>query len=731
MIDYYQEEDERSGKLYSREVLRLLFRYILVYKRYLIIALVFVLFITGSNISVPFLFKVIIDRYIFKQGRIVDVEMLRGRVGGIAVLKRVNRGIKLTDKLVFLYQSDLKFFSRKEIEDYTGSGIFSKETFILVDSDLPEVSLKEKLERLKDKGYVRIFKPSLLLITSNALEKFSVAEIIQLRREDFVRTAKFIFIIVIILLVQFASNYLQIIFLMRLSQNAMRDLRRDLFSHILRLEVSFYDKNPIGRLVNRVTNDVEKLNELFSSVLITLFQDILMLLGIALVMFLTNLTLALIVATTFPFLIFFTILFRIKVRNAYRMIRSRISDLNSFLNETITGIRIVQIFVRELNNFKRFLKRNTDVYNAQLKQLYANAVFRPLIGFLMWFGIAAVIYFGAEGILQNRLSYGLIVMFIAYIERFFHPIQDLSEKFDIMQSANAAGEKILSILKVDALKEDVDGAGNHGLNASVILQSRGMSVSDSQGSKQDWRFKGHIIFDDVWFSYVPGEWVLRGVSFEVNPLETLAIVGETGAGKSTIINILSRYYSIQRGRVMIDGVDIREIPYQVLRRNIASVIQDVFLFSRSVLKNIILGSPYEEHRFNTIKKITHLERFISDLPMKEYEPVMERGSTFSAGERQLLSFARALYFDPSILVLDEATSNIDSETEKLIQDAISSLIRGRTSIIIAHRLSTIKNASRIIVLEKGRIVEEGKHCSLLARKGIYHKLYTLQFTPIK
>ncbi|MGQ9616356.1 MAG: ABC transporter ATP-binding protein [Spirochaetota bacterium] len=730
-MDYYQEEDERSGKLYSREVLRLLFRYILVYKRYLIIALVFVLFITGSNISVPFLFKVIIDRYIFKQGRIVDVEMLRGRVGGVAVLKRVNRRIKLTDKLVFLYQSDLKFFSRKEIEDYTGSGIFSKETFILVDSDLPEVSLKEKLERLKDKGYVRIFKPSLLLITSNALEEFSVAEIIQLRREDFVRTAKFIFFIIIILLVQFASNYLQIIFLMRLSQNAMRDLRRDLFSHILRLEVSFYDKNPIGRLVNRVTNDVEKLNELFSSVLITLFQDILMLLGIALVMFLTNLTLALIVATTFPFLIFFTILFRIKVRSAYRMVRSRISDLNSFLNETITGIRIVQIFVRELNNFKRFLKRNTDVYNAQLKQLYANAVFRPLIGFLMWFGIAAVIYFGAEGIVQNRLSYGLIVMFIAYIERFFHPIQDLSEKFDIMQSANAAGEKILSILKADALKEDVDGAGNHGLNASVILQSRGMSVSDSAGSKQDWRFKGHIIFDDVWFSYVPGEWVLRGVSFEVNPLETLAIVGETGAGKSTIINILSRYYSIQRGRVMIDGVDIREIPYQVLRRNIASVIQDVFLFSRSVLKNIILGSPYEEHRFNTIKKITHLERFISDLPMKEYEPVMERGSTFSAGERQLLSFARALYFDPSILVLDEATSNIDSETEKLIQDAISSLIRGRTSIVIAHRLSTIKNASRIIVLERGKIVEEGKHCSLLARKGIYHKLYTLQFTPIK
>ncbi len=731
-MDYFHEEGEKNGKLYSTEVLRLLFRYILVYKKYLIIALVFVVLITGSNLSVPLLLKTIVDRYVFKQGRIVDAGRLQSEAHEAAIMRRLSRGITLTGSLTFLYQSDLKFFSEGEIGEFIESGVFSKDTYVLVDAAIPDGTLKEKVERFSKGGAVREFSPSLLLVKTSALGSFTVAEIAKLRREDFMRIVKCILLIVAILLVQFGSNYIQIIFLMRLSQNAMRDLRRDLFSHILRLEVSFYDRNAIGRLVNRVTNDIEKLNELFSSVLITFFQDLLMLLGIAVVMFLTNLTLAMIVATTFPFLIFFTILFRIKVRNAYRMIRSRISELNSFLNETITGIRIVQIFVREIAHFRKFLRRNAGVYDAQLKHLYANAIFRPLIGFMRWFAIAAVIYLGARGIVQNRLSYGLIVMFIAYIERFFHPIQDLSEKFDIMQSATAAGEKILAIFNADTVREDGESGArtfNFSPPDSAATHERSRESLQAHGSRR--RFQGHIEFDDVWFSYVPGEWVLRGVSFTVRPQETLAIVGETGAGKSTIINILSRFYPVQKGRVLIDGIDINDIPYPLLRQNIASVMQDVFLFSKSVLENVILGSPHDMERFRTVAKITHIEEFIQNLPHKELEPVMERGATFSAGERQLLSFARALYFDPSILVLDEATSSIDTETERLIQDAIAGLIRGRTSIVIAHRLSTIKNASRIIVLEGGRIVEEGRHSSLLARKGIYHQLYTLQFSPLK
>jgi ATP-binding cassette subfamily B multidrug efflux pump len=314
-------------------------------------------------------------------------------------------------------------------------------------------------------------------------------------------------------------------------------------------------------------------------------------------------------------------------------------------------------------------------------------------------------YLGSRFILDDRISYGMVLMFIAYIGAFFEPIGDLSEKFDIMQSATAAGEKILSVFKADAKKE---------ISPQSSLAHPGMA--------------GEIEFRDVWFSYVPDEWVLRGVSFSVKPKETLAIVGETGSGKTTIISLLSRLYAVRKGSITVDGTDINEIPYGRLRANIATVMQDVFLFSRTLRENVILNSAYDEERFASVSRITHIDKFIGELAHRENEQVMERGATFSAGERQLLAFARALYANPSILVLDEATSNIDTETERLIQDAIAHLIRGRTSIIIAHRLSTIRNADRILVLEKGLIVEQGDHESLLAGRGLYYDLYKMQFS---
>jgi ATP-binding cassette subfamily B multidrug efflux pump len=710
-MDYPYDEPEQNGRLYNREVLQLLLRYIGRYRTYLVIALLFVLLIAGANLAVPLLFKTIVDRYIFKQGRIVD----RGQLGELAADRRLRtglrRGVQLTDREVFLLQSDLKVFSRKEMDELVSSGALSGKSYVLVEARFSDSGLSARISDLVRRGDVLRYGEDLYLFENSIMNSFKVSEIVILRGRDMSRIIQLVILITGILLVQFFTSYLQIIYLMRLSQYAMRDLRRDLFEHILRREVSYYDGNPVGKLVNRVTNDIERLNELFSSVLVTLFQDMLMLLGITVVMFLTSAMLALIVAVSFPFLALFIILFRVQVRNAYRKIRTRITDLNSFLNETITGIRIVQIFVREPANYRKFQQYNEQVFGAQKGQLYVNAVFRPLIGFMYWFAIAALIYFGARGILQDRVSYGLLVMFIAYIERFFHPIQDLSEKFDIMQSANAAGEKILSIFR------ERGGSEIELIPGQKVVTA----VSD---------FRGRIEFRDVWFGYKPDEWVLRGVSFTVEPRKTLAIVGETGAGKSTIINLLSRFYTIQRGRILIDGVDIVTIPHETLRRNIATVMQDVFLFSRSVKENIILDAPYDEHRFKEVSRVTHTDRFIDSLPAGMDEPVMERGATFSAGERQLLSFARALYADPSILVLDEATSNIDTETERLIQDAILALLRGRTSIAIAHRLSTIKHAHSIIVLERGRIVEQGDHEHLLKQRGIYHKLYSLQFEAL-
>ena len=368
------------------------------------------------------------------------------------------------------------------------------------------------------------------------------------------------------------ASYLQIVALMNLSQKAMRDLRRDLFSHMLSLEISYFDKNPIGRLVNRVTNDIEALNEMFSSVLITFFQDLLILAGITTIMFMTDVTLACVVAVSFPFLLVIIVLFRVKARGAYRVIRTKIAELNAFLNESISGVRIVQIFVQEQKQIRKFAKINKAVFDSNMQQLYIYGIFRPLIEFFRWFAIAGVIYVGARLIGADRISYGLVVMFLSYIGTFFEPIGDLAEKFDTLQSATAAGEKILLLFNAPARKELSDKTAV----ASFMQTSKPGVGQPANGIP---RFDGEIRFEDVWFSYKPDEWILKGVSFSIKKNQTLAIVGETGSGKTTIVNLLSRFYPIQKGAIFVDGVNVNDIPYSVLRGNIAMVMQDVFLFS--------------------------------------------------------------------------------------------------------------------------------------------------------
>jgi len=720
-MDFYHEDDAPDGKLFNREVLAMLLKYILVYKKYLIVSVGFVVVITASTLSVPAIARFVIDRLIVKQGTIASVgaDWTRRHRDSFAY-KEIIRGIRLSDSAYFIAQSRLSCFSNTETRLLAGQGVFSKEKYTLIDRPKLIADLAERLRRAVEENRAIRVSSSLYCIQSASLKRFSVNELLALRATDLRRVGFYVLLILGLFAVQFAASYLQIMALMRLSQKAMRDLRRDLFAHIVSLELSFFDKNPIGKLVNRITNDIEVLNELFSSVLITFIQDALILLGIVVIMFLANPALGCTVAITFPLLIIITIAFRVRARDAYRLIRTKIAVMNSFLNEHISGIRIVQIFLQELKQSGKFASINKGVYDANMKQIYVYGVFRPLIDFFRWFAIAGVIFIGAGLIAGDRVSYGLVVMFLSYIGTFFEPIGDLAEKFDTLQSATAAGEKILLLFKAPAAKE------TRAAPAIVVAAHKGGETNAAPLE----RLRGDIRFDDVWFSYTPGQWVLKGVSFIVPRNTTLAIVGETGSGKTTIANLLSRFYHLQKGGIYADGIDINDIPYHELRGSIGAVMQDVFLFSRTIAENVTLNSAFDEAAFERACRMSHCDTFIKALPSGREEMVMERGATFSTGQRQLLAIARALYFDPSILVLDEATSNIDTETESLIQDAIARLIKGRTSLIIAHRLSTIRSADAIIVLENGRIVERGDHRSLLAAKGMYYDLYKLQFEGV-
>ncbi len=721
-MNHFHEEEAKDAKLYNKEIMRLLFGYVMTYKRQLFFSLFCVVVITSATIAVPFIAKTIIDRYVVKQGWLIN-EKLLAAANSPELTQRTKRALRLAEGNSFLFKSQMSFFSKSQIRRFVASGVLSGEKYTLIERPQVSEGARARLRSLIARGEAREYAGPVVLIKPPALSVFTNSELLQLRSSDVKNVGRYALLMIAIFSVQFVASYLQIVSLMKLSQRSMRDLRRDLFSHILSLEVSFFDVNPIGRLVNRVTNDIEVLNEMFSSVLVTLFQDICILAGITVVMFFANVYLACAVAVTFPFLFAVTLVFRVKARDAYRTIRTRIADLNAFLNENISGIRIVQIFVQELKQLGKFRRVNNDVYNANIRQLYVYAVFRPLIDFFRWFAVATVIYFGANLIIDGRVSYGLVLMFLSYIGSFFEPIGDLSEKFDIMQSATAAGEKILAVFKASAARERNDPA------EAAVFWKKHASLHDA-GRQGAIRLDGAIRFDNVWFGYNPGEWVLRGVSFSVQPRQTLAIVGETGSGKSTIISLLSRLYAVQKGVISIDGIDVTDIPTGILRSAISMVMQDVFLFSRTLRENVSLSGEYNEERFRTVARVTHINKFIRALPHGDSELVMERGATFSSGERQLLAFARALYADPSILVLDEATSNIDTETERLIQDAIVHLIQGRTSIIVAHRLSTIQNAHKILVLEKGVIAEQGDHASLLAKRGLYHELYKLQFGAV-
>jgi ABC-type multidrug transport system fused ATPase/permease subunit len=484
----------------------------------------------------------------------------------------------------------------------------------------------------------------------------------------------------------------------------MADLRMQIFNHLQRLPVPFFDKNPVGRLLTRVTNDVEVLNEMVTSGVVTIFGDVFTLIGIAVVLAHLNLRLALVVFAVVPFMLAAAMVFRKKARIAYSLTRVRIARLNAYLQETLGGIRIVQAFVREKRSAAQFDRLNLSHLEAYLKSVLYHAVFFPVMELIGAVAIALIIWHGGSGVLKGTLTVGGLVAFIQYTQRFFRPVSDLSEKYNTMQAAMSSSERIFDLLDTQP------------------------EPGDSEEAVRVPEVRGEVEFDDVTFAYERGEEVLRNVSFRVGQGETVAIVGATGAGKTTLMSLLARLYELEEGSIRIDGVDIRQMARQDLRRNVAVVPQDVFLFSGTVEENLTLGKPgVDSARIEEAARRVRADEFIRRLPRGYQEEVGERGISLSVGQRQLISFARALIHDPRILILDEATSSVDPETEHLLREAVHSLLKGRTSIVIAHRLSTIRSADRIIVLHKGRVKEEGRHEELLRAGGIYSKLWELQY----
>ena len=533
--------------------------------------------------------------------------------------------------------------------------------------------------------------------------------------------------------VSFFLDFLQTYFMQWTGQKVMFDLRKQIFRHLQRMHVGFFDRNPVGRLVTRVTTDVDALNEMFTSGVVSIFEDVFVLGGIIVIMLKMDWRLALLTFSVLPFIFIATMVFRRKVRDSYRRIRTAIARINSYLQEHVSGMVVLQLFNRERRAYARFKEINAQHMEAFKDAILAYAFYYPVVEILSALAIAMVIWFGGNQTLRGITTLGVLVAFMQYAQRFFRPIQDLSEKYNILQSAMASAERIFKLL--DAKVE-------------VITPSHPKKVEGP----------GRIEFDHVWFAYrnVPSEskdgasakhearsadgahspssgstepdWVLKDVSFVVEPGETVAFVGHTGAGKTTIISLLLRFYDVQKGAIRIDGVDIREMDLNDLRRRFGVVLQDPFLFTGTLEQNIRLGSDWiTDEQVARAAEEVNLGDFIRSLSNGFKEPVHERGSTLSTGQKQLISFARALAHDPKILILDEATSSVDTETEMKVREALNKLVEGRTSVVVAHRLSTIQRADKIIVMHKGKVREMGTHQQLLAQHGIYYKLYQLQY----
>lgn len=655
-------EEEVLGKAYDWKLMKRLLKYARPYWLLLSLSILLLIVITGLELLNPYLVKIAIDDHISGYNRPIIEIPLRAASPDDGVV---------VGEHVYVLEEEYE-----NLENYPVRTLVQREDgYHLVD--------------FNDTG-----APGRLL---------SQDEYLSFRTRDIEGLDRIAILFAGVILLTFILSYLQIYILNYTSQKIIFNIRGDLFNHLQSLAVRYFDNNPIGRLVTRVTNDTETLNEMYTNVLVNLFKDFFMLSGIMIVMLRLNVQLALVSFVLIPVILLISIIFRKYIREVYRVSRVQLAKINASLNENISGMRTIQIFKKEDKFFQSFNKINTEYLNIQKKEITYFAIFRPSIEVIRSFGIALLVYYGGGNVISGAIQFGVLFVFINYLQKFYEPIMDLTEKYNILQSAMASSERIFKILDTD------------------------MKIDNPDKPEEIDHFRGEIEFRNVWFAYNDEDWVLRNISFKINKGESVAIVGATGAGKTSIINLLTRFYDIQKGEILLDGVNIKELDKNTLRQRIGVVLQDVFIFTGNIRDNIRLNKDISDEKVIEIARYVNAHRFISRLPQGYDEPVMERGSTLSSGERQLLAFARTLVYDPQILVLDEATSSIDTETELLIQDALHKLVQGRTSIAIAHRLSTIQHSDNIIVLKQGEIKEMGSHQDLLRNKGLYYNLYQLQY----
>jgi len=697
--DFGYMEEGKLGKPYDLKLMVRLGAYLRRYWFLMSVSLFFVLVMAVLDLVIPYLTKEAIDRYIITSAREVvlrgdgspeESRLLKEFEKDLIPMKREGRYLVPPDAL--------RSMDRKEAALFQKAGLLSENRYYLFIPRKPE-------EEVLLKKYSSFFERSgpYCFIPFDRMKDLERKDRLSLRGRDIEGVLHLALLIVFILAIHFGLNFVQVYAMEVAGQKMMHDLRMKAFSHLQNLPVSFFDRSPVGRLVTRLTNDIQNVHEMFTSVLINLFRDVILLIGIVIILLHLHREMALISFSVIPLIFVTTLFFSRRARDVFREIRFKIAQMNGFLQENFAGIKVVQLFRREKENSRRFQKINEAHYLANMRQITLYAFFVPLVEILSSGAIGLLIWYGGSRVIQEAISLGVLVAFLSYIRMFFQPIRDLSEKYNILQSAMASLERIFGLL------DQEEKIPSH--------------LSPVRGT-----IKGNIEFQQVSFSYNGEDRVLNEVSFSVREGETVAIVGATGAGKTSLLYLLERFYEPEEGKILLDGIDIRERDLYDIRSQIGLVMQDTFLFAGDIEENIRLGDQESDGaRVREAARVVNADKFIQRLANQYQTRVGEGGEVLSAGQRQLLAFARALYANPRILILDEATSHVDPETERFIQEGLTRLLKGRTAIVIAHRLSTIQYADRIIVLHKGRVREMGTHAELMAKKGLYYRLYQLQY----